>query len=129
MKLKFEENGIVSGFPHHDGMFSYIKFVGKNEIELEVVSIGKVRSTLVINGVKLLSLNNLKEANIIDGFYWSKFSELSQSLIEMLPSRFEFSSLSEFQKEYANSFLIEMACSYGAEMFILVDNLSDIKLK
>jgi hypothetical protein len=127
--LRVEDNGMICGFPHHDGLLTKLGFIDDSTIEIEIISTENEKNSIIINQTKLLSVNNLREANIVDGIYWSRLSEQSQASIDRLSSKFGYSSASTFMTEHAEHYLIEMACSYGCELFFVVDSLSAIKLE
>lgn len=129
MKIKIQDDGMITGFPHHDGRVLSMNFVNNSTFEITISSICKDVTTLVISSVKLLSIENVREANIVDGFYVSKVSKLSSVRCGGAVKKFGFRSFEEFMSEYYEEYIFEMACSFGAELFAIIDNLSGIELK
>jgi hypothetical protein len=119
MGLVTGANGIVRGFPYHDGLLAGIHAIG-SEVALQITAEDDRSLRLVLSGVRLLLCQNFFEGNVIgDIFMWNMSSAPESELKEFMELRqFDLSrtSVADFRLEHQKDMYLSLDSSIGAEV-------------
>lgn len=117
MKLQLGAGGQVEGFRCHDGTLLAIGF-GEQAVTLQIQnSAGTVLQIEFICLARMM-INDLREGNILDRFYLWQVEDLSGHLRQRLEAYFGSGALNDIS---SSGFILSMECSYGAELFGLIE--------
>lgn len=120
--IRQDAGGRVEGFSYHDGKIKSIEFLSGDVVQVEFMSLNGSVSALILGGVDLMSINNLREGNIVSSIFLWEIASIPTHVVRRVIDVFDL-ELSSSMSEVRRGFLVVVECSYGAELYALVDNV------
>ncbi len=112
----------------HDGSFDGVWIPGENMAHLFLTTVDHKRFTVVLDGVKALHLENVREGNVVFDVNLTDTGQLTESHLESL---YELSNVARDRQiatllasaRQAGLRMLEMTTSYGAEGVVLFKDI------
>ena len=122
-KFSIDNSGQIVGLSHHDGR---IRSVGieSDALSLRIVGSSGNEAVVLLAGVQYFALNNLREGNIIDRMYLWELNKTPSAIMKRMLHAMSIASSEVLLKKFASGIRVfHLECSYGAEIFAVVDQV------
>lgn len=122
INIECDPDGMVTGFPYHDGELDGLVVNGHNEVLLALRSIDGERRLLTLSGLEHLNVDEFRQGNIVTEMY-----VMSR---ELLLKHEEFTNLVAtklflpLDKIRAESIVFVLQSDYGAEIVAVCSDVS-----
>jgi hypothetical protein len=122
MKITNDDNGIVIGFPYHDGRLSGVVANNSGGFDLYIKSVQGTSTQIELSNVEYFILNNFLQGNIISSMFNWRLSVAPEAIVNKLCQSI-FVDKNWFLEKYGGSEmqLFVLQSSYGADLIALAE--------
>lgn len=125
--LCIDQYNQLLGIACHDGLLTGVDVSRRPLITVCISDSTGQAYEVFIGSVKYFYIHNFREGNIIDRMYLWNLSDIPEIAKKNLEKYFEVDCIDRLaSRSGKNNFIISLECSYGAELFAVIEDESTI---